>query len=379
MIRKFLKVSALVAMSLSLVACGQGGEKANTNAGKGAEKKTEAKKEESKGFISLVTDFGNIDDKSFNQASWEGINMFASKSNYKKDFYRAELQESVEARKEVIDKAVTAGADVLVCPGFLFQNIVYEAQTKYPDKHFVLIDTEPADAQGNVKAEKNVYSILYKEEQVGYLAGYAAVMEGYRKLGFLGGMDIAPVKALGYGYVQGAEAAAKALNLPAGSIQMRYKYAGGFVATDVITKDMTAWYTTGTEVIFSCGGGIVESVIQAAGTDANRKIIGVDVDQASLSDHIIFSALKGIANSVNLALEVFDKNNKQWSAETAGKTDSLGIEKDCVGLSATEGSWRMTKFTIDQYNQFYESIKASTPVISRYQLPTLAYVKVVMN
>ena len=91
--------------------------------------------------------------------------------------------------------------------------------------------------------------------------------------------------------------------------------------------------------------------------DKNRKIIGVDVDQASESDHIIFSAMKGVSNSVKLALEGFEKNNKEWPSECAGKTVYLGIEEDCIGLSATEGSWRMTNFTIDQYNKLYETIK----------------------
>ena len=376
--KRFLKTLIIVSLVvLCFVGCSkteQTDQKTNTK-----EKVETKKKEEPKGFVALLTDFGNIDDKSFNEASWNAIVDFTKKHEYSKDFFRSVVHDDADARLKAVDKAIEAGADVLICPGFTFASTVYEKQTQYPDVHFLLIDTEPADASGNVKSEKNTYSIIYKEEQVGYMAGYAAVMEGYRKLGFLGGMDIGPVKAFGYGYVQGAEAAAVALKLPKESVQILYKYAGGFTATEAIQKDMTAWYEAGTEVIFSCGGGILESVIKAAEIDPKRKIIGVDVDQASESENIIFSAMKGVTNSVSLALDGYVNNNKQWLEECAGKTVSLGIENDCVGLSATEGSWRMNNYTVEDYNKLYASMKASLPTISRDTLPTLVGVKVTVQ
>ena len=77
-----------------------------------------------------------------------------------------------------IDLAVKGGAKVIATPGFLFEYPIMEAQTKYPDVSFILVDAEPKDKDGNVQIEDNVMSIMYAEEQAGYLAGYAAVTEG---------------------------------------------------------------------------------------------------------------------------------------------------------------------------------------------------------
>lgn len=101
-----------------------------------------------------------------------------------------------------IDLAVKGGAKVIATPGFLFEYPIMEAQTKYPDVSFILVDAEPKDKDGNVQIEDNVMSIMYAEEQAGYLAGYAAVTEGYKNLGFMGGIAVPAVIRYGYGFIQ---------------------------------------------------------------------------------------------------------------------------------------------------------------------------------
>jgi len=168
-----------------------------------------------------------------------------------------------------------------------------------------------------------VHNILYREEQAGYLAGYAAVMDGYTKLGFLGGMAVPAVVRYGYGYVQGADAAAQKLGLAPGSVEIKYWYSGVFAPNDDIKTKMSGWYTEGTEVVFACGGGIYLSATAAADA-AGGKVIGVDVDQSAESPTIITSAMKDLTESVKLALGSLYANKGTWDAEHAGKTAVLG-------------------------------------------------------
>ncbi|HHY27061.1 MAG TPA: BMP family ABC transporter substrate-binding protein, partial [Desulfitobacterium dehalogenans] len=158
--------------------------------------------------IALITDKGNIDDKSFNQGSWEGVVEFAEANNITHKYYKPE-EASDAGYLAAIDLAVTGGAKVIVTPGFLFEVPIFEAQTIYPDVKFILLDGAPHTADYKTFDTKgNVASIMYSEEESGYLAGYAAVMDGMTKLGFMGGMAVPAVQAFGYGYLQGADAAA---------------------------------------------------------------------------------------------------------------------------------------------------------------------------
>lgn len=329
--------------------------------------------EEEKTMVSLITDYSNIEENSFNDSTWQGILEFTEQNGYANNFYRA-LFDTDDERKKAIEQAVEEGTDIVVCPGTEFSSVIYDVQNKY-DNQILLIDTEPQDKDGKVEINDNVHCILYREEEAGFLAGYAAVMEGYRRLGFLGGMEFDAVKRYEYGYIQGAELAAKELKLGKKDVEIKSMYAGGFEATSDITKKMTKWYEDGTEVIFSCGGGIIYSVIEAAEKDEKRKIIGVDCDQSSESEQIIFSAMKGLSKSVKEALNELYKNNGVWPEFMAGKTATLGAAEDSVGLSATDRSWRMNKYSIKEYNVVYGKLKNGKIKIYNDKLPDLKYVQ----
>lgn len=311
--------------------------------------------------IALVTDVGNIDDKSFNQGAWEGVVKYAEDNKVTYQYYRPS-EDSAEARKESIKNAIDKGAKVVVCPGFLFEDAIYDVQKQYPDTMFLLLDGEPHDADYNYETTSNTHCILYQEEQAGYFAGYAAVKEGYTKLGFLGGMRVPAVVRFGYGFVQGADAAAAELGNSA-DIQIKYWYSGSFSATDDIKTKMSGWYTDGTEVVFACGGGIYLSAVDAAQA-ANGKVIGVDVDQSAESEVIITSAMKELSNSVVLALTDLFANNGTWPEALAGKTSNLGAAEDCVGLPTADASWRFNTFTVDEYKTLFENVKNGTVAIS---------------
>ena len=310
--------------------------------------------------IALVTDVGNIDDKSFNQGAWEGVKAYAENNKKTYNYYRPS-EDSTEARVETIKQAIDKGAKVVVCPGYLFEDAIYEVQDQFSDVQFLLLDGEPHTADYSVyKTADNTHNILYKEEQAGYLAGYAAVKEGYRSLGFLGGMAVPAVIRYGYGFVQGANAAAEELGV-AGDVTMKYWYCGGFAPSDDIKTKMSGWYTAGTEVVFSCGGGIYLSCTAAAEA-AGAKVIGVDVDQSAESATIITSAMKELANSVVLALTDLYNNGGKWPADLGGKTSTLGAVEGCVGLPTA--TWSMKNFTVDEYKALFEKVKNGSISIS---------------
>ena len=316
--------------------------------------------------VALVTDVGNIDDKSFNQGAWEGVVAFCEAKGLKQgegyDYYRPS-EDSTEARVETINTAIKNGANVVVCPGYLFEDAIFTVQNDNPDVMFLLLDGEPHSADyATYETAANTHNILYQEEQAGFFAGYAAVKDGYKNLGFLGGMAVPAVVRYGYGFVQGANAAAEEMGI-ADEVSVKYWYCGGFAPTDDIQIKMAGWFTDGTEIVFACGGGIYLSAVAAA-TAADGKVIGVDVDQSAESECIVTSAMKGLSNSVVLALEDLWNNNGKWSEAYAGQTAVLGVADDCVGLPTAEGSWRLNTFTVDEYNALFEQVKNGEITIS---------------
>lgn len=312
--------------------------------------------------ITLITDKGNIDDKSFNQGSWEGVVEFAEKEDISHTYIKPE-EASDAGYLAAIDLAVEGGAKVVVTPGFLFEVAVYEAQTKYPEVKFILLDGSPHTADyATFETKENVASILYAEEQSGYLAGYAAVMDGMTNLGFMGGMAVPAVQAFGYGYLQGAEDAAVELGLPDGSIKSIYHYTGNFDETDTNKATAKTMYQEGMEVIFACGGSVGKSVMSAA-SESDGKVIGVDVDQRYDSETVMTSAAKGLASSVMSVLDSI-YNTDSW-ATYSGKTtvfnaanNGVSLPTVVIGDDKADAFDRFEKFNKDDYEAVYAKLVA---------------------
>ena len=319
--------------------------------------------------IILITDKGNIDDKSFNQGSWEGVVEFAKREGISHTYIKPE-DDTNDGYLAAIDLAVQGGAKVIVTPGYLFEVPVYEAQQKYPDVKFILLDGAPHPADDYTPdIRDNVASILYAEEESGYLAGYAAVMDGMRNLGFMGGMAVPAVQAFGYGYLQGAEDAAKELGLPDGSIKVIYHYTGNFEENDTNKATASTMYQEGVEVIFACGGSVGKSVMSAA-AEAGAKVIGVDVDQRYDSETVITSATKGLAPSVISVLESIYKTDS-WE-QYGGKTTYFNAENDGVGLPTTvigdenaDAFDRFESFTMEDYEKVFGRLKNGEISVTR--------------
>lgn len=357
--KKALSIALTLTLVFSLAACGtkNNNNNNNTNVGTTTEATPEATTEATPEAtteaasdqyeIALITDIGTIDDKSFNQGAWEGVEAYASENSKTFKYYKP-TEKSDEAYLTSIDLAIKGGAKVIVCPGYLFEVPVHTAQAKYPDIDFIILDGVPHAGDYVPDIAANSYSIFYAEQEAGFLAGYAIVKEGYTKLGFMGGIAVPAVIRYGYGFVQGAEYAAKELGLAAGSIDLKYTYVGNFDASPDNQAKAASWYNEGTEVIFACGGAVGNSVMKAAEA-ASTKVIGVDVDQSSESDTVITSSMKNLKKSVYDALGTFYGN-------TFPGGTSVSLDATTEGVELPMDSSKFTKFTKDDYTAIYDKI-----------------------
>ena len=299
--------------------------------------------------IAFVTDIGQLKDKSFNQGTWEGLKRFAKENNKSYKYYQPAggNEATDEDRIAAMNAAVAGGAKIIVCAGFMQGNALTKAATEYTDVKFVFID-------GWQLGLENVTAVIFQEEQAGYLAGYAAVKEGYTKLGFSGGGGGTnpACQRFGYGYIQGANDAAKEAGI---TVDMKYSWLHGstFSASAELQTMLEGWYSTGTQIVFSCGGSMCTSAFAAAAAN-NGKVIGVDVDQANDSPTVITSAMKGLREGTIYALEKFYAGN--WS-EIADKSANLGVNDAAVGLPTEEASWRFSKFTVEEYEALFAKLK----------------------
>ena len=276
--------------------------------------------------VAMITDYGDITDQSFNQTTYEACKAFADANGLTFQYYKP-ASDSDEDRSSSMEKAIDDGYTVLIMPGYAFGKAIQNVVPEYDDITFIALDVSEGDI-GDLAADvpANLYCAVYQEELCGYMAGYAAVKLGYTKLGYLGGMAVPAVVRYGYGFVQGADAAAAELGLT--DVEIKYVYGNQFYGDSDITAYMDTWYAAGTQVVFACGGGIFTSAGEAA-AKVGAKVIGVDVDQAGTIDGLygegmtVTSAMKGLAATVNAELQAILDGTFE-----GGKVDNLGLVSD---------------------------------------------------
>ena len=339
--KKLLSLLLAGAMMFSLAACGE----------KPADEGPTDAQAPADGYeIALITDLGSIDDKSFNQGCWEGVVKYAEEKEITHKYYKP-TEKSDDAYVAAIDLAVKGGAKVVVTPGFLFENPIRIAQEKYPEVKFILIDGNLGD-----DVAENTVAITFAEEESGFLAGYAAVKEGYKNLGFIGGMAVPAVVKFGMGYVQGANYAAEELGLDDGAITCKYNYCGSFGPTPEIEAMASAWYNDGVEVIFSAAGGAGNSAMAAA-EKASKAVIGVDVDQSSESETVITSATKGLREAVYKTL------TELYTDAFPGKQNVI-LAADQDGVLLPMENSRFETFTQEDYDAIFAKVAAKEIAIN---------------
>lgn len=366
--RKFMAVAGAAAVVSALTACGSSSSSSSAAASSAAASSDAASSEagEAKALtqVALCCDTGTIDDESFNQACWGAVTEYMGDNC---QYYIPNADASDEDRETMIRQAVNDGAQAVVCVGYLYGASLAWAAEQYPEINFIAVDVTQSDI-GTDAIPSNCYCITFKEEQAGYLAGYAIVKDGFTKLGFLGGMAVPAVIRFGYGYIQGADDAAEELGA---NVEINYFYGGQFYGDANITSRMEGWYSNGTEVVFACGGGIYTSAVEAA-VKSNGYVIGVDVDQNYIGANgvadgtytynpFITSAMKGLSAAVTTALGDIDAG--EWD-NIGGTNGNFGLQEgDYIGLPTAEDSWNFRTFTQEEYEEIKDKIASGEVVV----------------
>ena len=334
---KILAIVLALVMVFALVACKSGTETKTEEPAKAAVK------------VAMITDYGDITDQSFNQTTYEACKAFCEAKNIDFQYYKPS-SDSDEDRISSIEKAIDDGFNTIVMPGYAFGPAIKATAEKNADVKFIALDVSEFDLGYEGAIPANLYSAVYQEELCGYMAGYAAVKLGYKKLGFLGGMAVPAVVRYGYGFVQGVDAAAAELGLT--DVAVKYAYGNQFYGDADITAAMDVWYGADTEVVFACGGGIFTSAGESA-KKYGKKVIGVDVDQAGTIDGLygegitVTSAMKGLAATVNTMLgKVVDGTFEGGKVETLGLVSAVPEENYVQIAGSTQFS---DSFTKDDY------------------------------
>ena len=281
--------------------------------------------------VAMITDYGDVTDQSLNQITYEAGKAWCEARGVDFTYYKPTGDTTAE-RVTSVEQAIDDGYNVLLLPGFVFGDTIVETAGDNPDVTFIALDVSEGDfyVYGGYEIPNNVFCSVYREEISGYMAGYAAVKLGYKKLAFLGGMAVPAVVRYGYGFVQGANDAALELGIE-NKVVIDYMYGNQFFGDAEITAYMDTIYANGCEVCFSCGGGIYASAVEAA-LKVGGKVIGVDVDQSGViaagwegaEDLTVTSAMKGLGETVSYMLSELIENDNWY--RYGGKVITLGLE-----------------------------------------------------
>ena len=375
--KKFLALMLALVMALALVACGQQKEP-DVQEPQGPTDTDEVTYK-----VAMITDYGDITDQSFNQTTYEACKAFAEANGVDFQYFKPAGDNTAD-RVAMIESAIDQGYNVIVMPGYAFGAAIVETAPKFEDVKFIALDVSAGDLGEGFVVPANLYCAVYQEELCGYMAGYAAVKLGYKSLGFLGGMAVPAVQRYGYGFVQGVDAAAAELGLT--DVKVNYAYGNQFNGDADITAAMDTWYAGGTEVVFSCGGGIYTSAVDAAKKVEGAKVIGVDVDQAGVIANYaagegadaatvegykaltVTSAMKGLypATYDTLTDVIVNGNWEKYSA----KIDTLGLVSaddpaaNYVQIPMESTQWADGAFTQDDYKALVKAMFDGTLTVS---------------
>ncbi|WP_077211581.1 BMP family lipoprotein [Bacillus dakarensis] len=343
--RKFgLALSLVLAAGTFLSACGGGAEEGQEEGGGAATEAPDFK-------AGLVTDTGGVDDKSFNQSAWEGLQRFGSEIGLKEGEGYRYLQSSEESEYiPNLGQFADAGFDVTFAAGFLLEDAVQTSAEQNTDAKFTLIDSLLADEEGNTVFLDNVSNVTFDEHTGSFLVGViAAKHTATNKVGFIGGVDSPLIKK----FENGFKAGVKSVNP---EIEVVSQYAGDFNKPEIGTSIAATMYTQGADIIYHAAGGTGNGVFTEA---KNRKsngenvwVIGVDRDQheEGMPENVtLTSMVKRVDNAVyQIAKDTMDGNFP------GGKETVFGLAEDGVGIS--ESQENVSQEALDLVEEFKQKI-----------------------
>lgn len=331
--KRIITIIIMTAMVLCLASC--------------SDKNTDGKKESAEAAeVAMIAEGAELQEGSLSKDTWDSVKKVAQEKGLKCKYFNTE-NPSKDTYLASIQKAVEEGAKFIILPGSSFETAAFAAQSTYPEVSFLIIDGVPHDENNSYATSANTVSMVFAEEEAGYLAGYAAVKEGYSKLGFLGGQELPAIKRYGYGFVQGAAAAAAETET---KVDMNYAYSGSMSESDEVEKLAGTWYKDKTEVIFACGGAMNKSVMKAA-ESAEKKVIGSDIDQSSLSETVITSAEKNLEKAIGDILGDYAKEKF-----VGGMAFNYAAKNDGIALEMKNS--KLKKFTQEDYDAVFGKLKS---------------------
>lgn len=319
-------IAATLMLGTVLVGCGNG------NSGSEKVKHTAA----------LVTDGGSIDDKSFNQSAWEGLEAWGKENKLEKGVngYNYAQSNSDADFTPNINKLIKAKYSTIFGIGYKLAPAIKKTAKQNPKTNFVIID--------DVVSGKNVASVTFKSEQSSFLAGVAAAeTTKTNKVGFLGGVKSDVITTFEKGFIQGVHAVNP-------KITVDVKYAGSFTKTDLGQSMATAMYNNGEDVIFHAAGGTGAGAFTAAKNLAkNGKkvwVIGVDQDQKADGAYkggnvTLASAVKEVGNAAKDIANKAMKDKFPGGKIVTYDLKSKGV--DLVNDNMSDSAWKV----VQQYKQ----------------------------
>ena len=268
--------------------------------------------------VAMVTDTGGVNDQSFNQSSWEGLQNFEKNNKGAKVSYLESKQESDYATN--LDKVVDGGNKLVWGIGFAMADAITNAAQSNPDVSYAIVDNSYGD-----KTPANVTGVMFRAQEPSFMVGYiAAKTTKTNKVGFVGGIKSEIIDQFQYGYQAGVQYAAKELGK---DITVDVQYAESFSDASKGKAIANKMFSSGCDIVFHAAGGVGVGVIEAA-KEANKFAIGVDRDQAYLApDNVLTSALK----LANVAVENLSKEAMNGT-KIGGKTYTYGLKENAVGI-----------------------------------------------
>lgn len=327
--RKFgLGLSLMLAAGTMLAACGSDEDTSTNDNGSGGDTDTE---ETSDFSVAMVTDVGGVDDKSFNQSAWEGIQQFGEDNGLtEKEGYDYLQSQSDSDYNTNLNNLIRRDFDVVFGIGFLMEGAIDEIASQNPDAQLAIIDA--------VVDQPNVASVLFKEQEGAFLAGVAAaLMTETGKVGFVGGMEIPVIERFEAGFLEGVAAADP-------SVEVDVQYTGAFDKAELGKTTANLMYQNGADIIFHAAGATGNGVFteakerKEADPDANVWVIGVDADQYDEGQTgdmnvTLTSVLKGVSTAV---IEISEQ--AQNGEFPGGETLVYGLAEDGVGIADSRGA-----------------------------------------
>lgn len=273
------------------------------------------KEEQDQITIGMITDVAGVNDQSFNQSAWEGLQRAKKELGIEVKYLESNQDSDYATNVETL---ADEGVDLILGVGMKLASAIEEGAKLYPEQKFVLVEEELKNPLDNVE------SILFNSQEASYLVGLiAGKMTKTNNIGFIGGMELPVIDSFKYGFMAGAKAANP-------KIEIQTQYANSFTDQAKGKAIANQMYSKGADILFIAGGDVGTGAIEAA-KENNKFAIGVDRDQNDLApENVITSAIKRVDIGVfNAAKELVD------GKFAGGSTVVYGLEDNGVGIADT--------------------------------------------